>query len=91
MHPGGSNCSLEAEVAAWRQIAGWRLRLQPGGSDCSLEAQIAAWKMKTKMNKPTKMNKKRWNSTNKRHLSDVRTLESTLQWREANLYKKQAS
>ena len=34
--PGESDCSLEAQTAAWRR------RLQPGG-ECRLEARIAAW------------------------------------------------
>ena len=33
MQPVGSDCSLEAQIAAWRH------RLQAGGSDCSLEGQ----------------------------------------------------
>jgi len=37
--PGGSDTSLESQIAAWR------LRLLPGGSDCSLEAQIASQRL----------------------------------------------
>ena len=37
--PGGSDTSLESQIAASR------LRLQLGSSGCSLEAQIAGWRL----------------------------------------------
>jgi len=40
---GGSDCNLEAQIAAWR------VRLHPGGADCSLEAQITAWSLRWKL------------------------------------------
>jgi len=37
---GGSDCTLEVEILAWRR------RLDPGGSDCIMEAQAPAWRLR---------------------------------------------